>query len=980
MSSSDAARNAMTEKALPPHKSALGGLPLKGIVVAALVIVVVAIAGGSYLLLPHTSTTSTSVSTSTHSTTIGTSISSVTSSVPLSGSSLTGCANITSPGSYVISSKIKTGIAKGACINVLSSNVKISCSSAKVTGSGPFSAVPPFSYGIRIYKASNVSVVNCQVSNFSYGVAAFSSSRIVVSGSNVSSNYMSNIYLNATTNSTIENNYLTRSLSPQGTLYLSNGSVSNLVQNNTVAHNQFYGINVNSTGETFINNKVNGSPSYGFYCSPTDSFSVSSKASGGSCYNNYGCAFLSCSGLNIPTNISKLALSGSVMGCGSIDGPGTYTLGQNIQMKDFLNVSNPLAMNQSLPCIAIKAANVNLNCNGYGIYNSTYPIGVYNVTGVSITNCRIKTASGYGILMLSAPNSSVSNVVISGAALGGILIQNSYFDNVTNSSVTGSGYGVYINNSQSDNLFGVNTSKNVYGLYVVGSSIGNNFFKVTSFNNSDIDVYSAPSLAGSQTQFVSGMSCGYTNAHWAPCRTFQQNLGYFPVTSCTTISTPGTYELQDDIIGARDNCIAIRTSNVVFNCMGKALEVNSGFSSGYGFTVLNVSNVMIEDCNLLDFQGGVYAHGSRSVNVTGVNVSGGSTGIVLNATTNSMVLRDTINGSSAYGIRLTGVNYTDVLYNQLTYGTGGTGISFNGSRFNTALNNTVTQYKYGFSFDRGSYNNTVSNNTASVSAEQDYICAGASTGIDAEEGGINYGASKSRCGWMALVQQVSKAPPCSAVMVPDIFVFDYDYVYPYGGTCFTVFANATTINCNGHTIISTSGGTFVQVGKGTHGTLIENCFLKGFSTAIEVDNGSATLFNNTIAGNSSSNGIIVSGSQSGSILQNNVTAGVFSFFVYNTVGESIQNNSAYSSRTGYYIYNGVSVKMGSDYAGPSTLYGLVLNATPLGQFGSLKLLGRSAGMQCIGSSQNSVTMVDSGGNSCSSELNCTWLSSSSGSC
>ena len=156
--------------------------------------------------------------------------------------------------------------------------------------------------------ASNVSILSCQISNFSYGVAAFSSSGLAIEGSNVSSNYMSNIYLNSTSNSTIRDNYLARSLSWQGSLFLANGSSSDLVLNNTIAYNQLYGVNVSSSGETFSNNKVNVTSQFGFYCSPANSYPVSSSGSGNICYNNYGCAFLTCSGANLPANISKITL------------------------------------------------------------------------------------------------------------------------------------------------------------------------------------------------------------------------------------------------------------------------------------------------------------------------------------------------------------------------------------------------------------------------------------------------------------------------------------------------------------------------------------------------------------------------------------------------------------------------------------------------------------------------------------------------
>ena len=279
-----------------------------------------------------------------------------------------------------------------------------------------------------------------------------------------------------------------------------------------------------------------------------------------------------------------------------------------------------------------------------------------------------------------------------------------------------------------------------------------------------------------------------------------------------------------------------------------------------------------------------------------------------------------------------------------------------------------------------SSNNTVSNNTASVSNGADYFCGAGNSNMSAEAGGINYGAAKVGCKWMALIQHVSSTPPCTASISPDVFTLTYDYVYPYGSTCFTMLSNSSTINCNGHTIISTNGGVFAKFAKGTHGSIIEGCYLKGFTTAIEAINGSATIYNNTILQSGKSTGILAVGFLGGSIRNNNVTGGGVSFAIYNGSNVNVQGNSAYLSTTGYYVYNTLSATMSSDYADHSTSYGLVLNGTTVGQFRSLMLNSGSVGLQCIGSSKKSSTLFDQGGNVCSSQLNCSWLSSSSGSC
>jgi parallel beta-helix repeat protein len=964
------------EKALPPHKEKKVGppLPIKSILIAVVIVAVIAAAAGAYAFIPRGAAVTT-VSTST----IGQHTQSTTSA--LVTSALSGCTNITSAGNYNVNFKIKTSLARGACINIMANNVRISCGGNKIVGSGPFDALPPFTYGIEVSKASNVTINDCQVANFSYGVAAFSSSKLTVLGSNVSSNYMSDVYLNSTTNSTIQNNRLTSALSWQGALFLSNGSVSTLVENNTVAYNQVYGVNVSANNENFLNNNVNGSSQYGFYCSPPNSYPISSTAKGNVCTNNNGCSFLSCQGSNLPANISKVILTNGVFGCGSINSPGSYTLEGNINMGVYLNISNPESSSQQLPCIAITADNVNLNCNGHQIYNGTYPIGVYGASGVSVSNCRIQGAKGYGIVMLSTSNSTIFNTSVSDARLGGILIDNSNFDNVTNSSFTGGKFGVSINNSQSDNLLGVNSSKNTYGLFLSGSSIGNNFYKVTALNNSAIDVYAGINLTGSQTEFVSGMSCYNTNAHWAPCKTFVvANLGYTPVTACIAISSPGTYIVQSDILSGTDSCISIKSNNVVFNCADKFIQGSRQASNGFAIVVNGSSNVLIANCTVMNFQGGVSAYKTKNLNISNIDVWNSAFGFLVNSSVNSNIENNYINTTTKYGMNFIAVNSSTIRQNTVWYGGVGSGIILNNSRINNVVNNTVSGYQYGFVLIGTATNNTFSNNTASVSSTADFFCSPSTGDLNAEIGGIDYGATEIGCNWMALIQKLSPTPECTATVSPDTFVFSSDYIYPFGSTCYTILSNDSTINCNGHTVVATNGGVFARVEAGTHGSLIENCYLKGFTTAIEAENGSATIFNNTILNTGNSTGISVNDFSQGTINQNNVTGGGRAFEVLNSFADIVNNNFVYAAKQGYYVYNSITIRMTGDNAAKTTSFGLVLNATSQGQFQSLNMSAGSVGLECIGSSRNSSALLDLGGNRCSSVRNCTWLKTSAQTC
>ena len=167
----------------------------------------------------------------------------------------------------------------GACINITASNVNLVCSNGQIIGSGPYSGVPPFTYGIEISGASNVSVSGCSIRNFSYGIYAPSSSRLMIHDNNVSDQLpIEHIPQRARTTAASTPTCMTGSASTEGSLYLSRGASGNRVYNNTILRNQYYGVSVNSTGNTFLNNYVNSTP-VSFYCSIGNGFKGSNIGS-----------------------------------------------------------------------------------------------------------------------------------------------------------------------------------------------------------------------------------------------------------------------------------------------------------------------------------------------------------------------------------------------------------------------------------------------------------------------------------------------------------------------------------------------------------------------------------------------------------------------------------------------------------------------------------------------------------------------------
>ena len=125
------------------------------------VIIVLALVGG-YLYL---SMSGTKPSTTT------TVVSSVSTTIPQSSvSNINGCSVIDKPGVYFLANRINTTITSGACIKVVSSNVRLEGNNNKLVGNGPYTGVPPFTYGIELSGVSNVTVTGFDIETFSYGI------------------------------------------------------------------------------------------------------------------------------------------------------------------------------------------------------------------------------------------------------------------------------------------------------------------------------------------------------------------------------------------------------------------------------------------------------------------------------------------------------------------------------------------------------------------------------------------------------------------------------------------------------------------------------------------------------------------------------------------------------------------------------------------------------------------------------------------
>jgi parallel beta-helix repeat protein len=646
-------------------------------------------------------------------------------------------------------------------------------------------------------------------------------------------------------------------------------------------------------------------------------------------------------------------------------------------MGSSVNVSSELTY--GMPCLTIRSGDVTLNCNGHDIYNSTFGIVISNSDNVTLSGCNVSD-SITGITLEGSTGFKLYNSTLSKDNIG-MAFSNSGAAFVSGAKAHSGTYGAYLLNSYSDTLQNFNFSDNIYGIYL-SNSIGDVFNKGTMLNNSRLDVYATPDSANSGYDTMLLTSCGYTNALWATCKQqVSTNLTYTPISACGIISKSGNYSLTSNVVYAQSKCITIATSNVTFSC--DSHSITAALGSSYGVYVNNDKNVTVNNCRMSGFAfASIGIYNSSKIMVAGTTTNDGKYGVLMSNVSDSTVFNTTATGAANASIYLNHVVRSNIIADNASYGLSkNSGIQLSNSTLNNVLDNLMVKDYAGMYLNGSSQNNTISNNTAEVSSGgYDYVCNG-NGGIDSEQGGINYGGTKSGCHWLAVLSQGASSVQCAAAIQTTALDLANDGLYGGGATCFSVYSPDSSINCHGHTVIALNGGTFAAF-KNSQSSIMQNCYLKGFSTPVTMVNSTATVLNNTMLMNQSGAAIIVLNSRAPIIQNNNITSLYQGINVTNSVdGYLLNNNVGGSTAIAYLLSNATSFTVQNNTASKFTEIGLYMTKSEGSQFQDNIFSSAGIGIQCVSnSSQGVATNVDGGSNACSSESGCAWIKSSASTC
>ena len=571
------------------------------ILIAALAIIVIA---GAFVFGGRQTQVNNSTITTTSS----------TSTIPIYKFNITSCTDIVRPGIYYLKKNLNTSVIDGACISIMSRDVILVGNGNSIKGKGPYSAVPPFSYGIRIENASNVTVGHVSIDNFSFGIFADNMSNSELYSINSTKNILAGIYLNNSNNNKINDSRVLSTQSDMGGIYLLGGG-SNIFENDTSTGNQHYGIVINSTGNSFQNDKFTSNP-VDLLCNISSSRPNQDSFTASDCNVNKYCGFASCARTNTPLDLTSITLpSGKVNSCGRISSSGDYALANSLDVSTFLNRSNPSTGAE--PCIDVTALNAKLDCMGKSITNAGYAIEIQSSLNTSVSNCTLINDTT-AIQVDDSLSTRLGDMKINDYEYG-IVLHNATSGEVYNTITQYGEYGLLMNSTVSFVISGLHSTDNRYGVdFDKGSE--NLFNGGYIKNNTKVDMFCSTDTYNSTTDIFQGISeCGVTDCTWAtPCDNYiLPPLAFYPLSGCATIKTGGNYSVNSSVI-AFGTCFRIASNNVTIDCHGNSI---SGYGSGSAFSIANVYNVSISNCNASNFALGVNVNNSRQVYLTSLEIS-----------------------------------------------------------------------------------------------------------------------------------------------------------------------------------------------------------------------------------------------------------------------------------------------------------------------------------------------------------------------
>ena len=174
----------------------------------------------------------------------------------------------------------------------------------------------------------------------------------------------------------------------------------------------------------------------------------------------------------------------------------------------------------------------------------------------------------------------------------------------------------------------------------------------------------------------------------------------------------GSFILNQTITNLTNTCLTVNASNIIINCNGFSITGGNA-SASYGI-YSTMSNTTVKNCNIRDFETGIYyntASGGLITNTSSVMVAGGNSyGVYLKTCANNTIQHSTISSGTNVALFLSAAN-TNILNNLTLSSTASTSLFLSNSGSNVLANSSLSSsYASGQIWHLSGNNNNFTNN------------------------------------------------------------------------------------------------------------------------------------------------------------------------------------------------------------------------------------------------------------------------------
>ncbi len=516
------------------------------------------------------------------------------------------------------------------CFNITANNVTLDCKGKEINYS---SDGGDYEYGV--YSDKNFTTIkNCNITEglaagyYDYGIYLDGASNGTIDNNTITTSglYGRGILLSSSSTNTLSNNSITTSGFGGNGIYLYLSSNSNITGNiiTTSGYNG-YGIYlyISSNSNTLSSNTIttSGSSGYGTYLqSNSNSNTLSNNTITTSGSDGYGIYLASSSLNNLTNNKANSSQSQSYVISGTSSSHFNNTIGndnlaEGKPVNYTYNVDNlvfdEVDFTQYGQVIFSYSRNITIRNSNFS-YDS---LNLFYTNTSTITNNRINTSKGYGLVLLSSSNLnniSNNNITTSGGSGYGIYLYISSNSNTLSSNTIttsgSSGFGIYLYSSSNSNTLSNNTittsGSDGYGIYLYPSSnsntLSNNTITTSGSSGFGIYLYSSSNTLSSNTLKTSGIF-GYGIYLYSSSNTLLSN----------TIITSGSFGF------------GIYLSSSSLNNSFSGMNVRTNGSSSYGIYIYYANSNFIMTDSILN---------SSYAGVQEIYVASGVTGGIWNFT------------------------------------------------------------------------------------------------------------------------------------------------------------------------------------------------------------------------------------------------------------------------------------------------------------------------------------------------------------